>query len=270
MNLFLRHRFQIVVKCVLLVFVLYITSLVGYAQKVSGHTGEVANGYDFWLATPEGFDAQSTTPVPLVVFLHGRSLCGGNLQRARKYGTIHAIDKGRKIDAIVLAPHNNGGAWKPEKIMNTVEWVEQHFPVDTNRVSVIGISLGGYGTLDFVDAYPDKIAAAMELCGGKSQPTYEGLSKVPLWILHGTADKAVPMSASTKVVEGIKATGDDSRLLFTKLKGLNHGGPARIFYLKEAYEWLVSHSLKDEGRPVRKDVHIDIDIIKNAYSDLHR
>lgn len=255
----------------LAMFLLVFATVAGHAQmKVEAFPGKVAGGYDFYLATPETYSRDAANPVPLVIFLHGRSLCGGRLERARTYGTIHAIDKGRSIDAIVLAPHNNGGAWKPEKIMNTLQWVEENYSVDTNRVSVIGISLGGYGTLDFVDAYPDKIAAAMELCGGKSQNTYNGLAQVPLWILHGTADRAVPISASERVVKGIKNTGDDTRLIFTRLKGLNHGRPARIFYLKEAYDWLLSHSLKDEGRPVCKDVKIDVLLINNAYQGLHR
>ncbi len=240
------------------------------AQNVEGYTGEVAEGYDFWLATPETFDTVKETRLPLIVCLHGRSLCGGKLQRARRYGVIHAIDKGRKVDAIVLAPHNTGGAWRPERIMKTVEWVEKHFPVDTNRVSVIGMSLGGYGALDFVGAYPDKIAAVMELCGGKSEPTYEGLAKVPLWIIHGTRDRAVPLSTAKKVMDGIKAVGGDSRLLFTELPGGNHGTPARIFYLKKTYDWLLSHSLLDEGRPVRKDISIDNDDLRNVYVDLER
>ena len=239
-----------------------------HAQELKSFSGKVKNGYNFWLYTPEGYTADKQTPV--IIFLHGKSLCGNNLKRVRTYGTIHAIDKGRKIPAIVLAPQNPGGSWNPHKIMNCLKWVEDNYAVDTNRVHTIGISLGGYGTLDFIGTYPDKIAAAVELCGGTTLKDFSGLSQVPLWIFHGTADKAVPISASQRVCDGISSLGQPQRLIFTKLSGYNHGAPARILYLKETYDWLLEHSLTEEGRPVNRNYDISPNVIRNAYKDLHR
>ena len=50
--------------------------------------------------------------------------------------------------------------------MEVVDWVTKNYKVDMNRFYVLGMSMGGYGTLDFVASYPDKVAAAMALCGG--------------------------------------------------------------------------------------------------------
>ena len=174
------------------------------------------------------------------------------------------------IDFFFLAPQNPAGSWKPSKIMDVVNWVSDNFQVDTNRIYVLGMSLGGYGTIDFAATYPDKIAAAMAICGGGTVKNYEPLNSIPLWILHGTADKAVPISHSDKVVEAMNKNGEASRLIYTRLKGLNHGRPARIFYLKETYEWLFLHSLLDEGRPVNKDYQITPERLRTAYSDLGR
>ena len=44
-------------------------------------------------------------------------------------------------------------------------------------------------------AYPDKVAAAMALCSGCSLKDMSGLGTVPLWIMHGTADRIVPYSS---------------------------------------------------------------------------
>ena len=46
----------------------------------------------------------------------------------------------------------------------TLEWVKQHFPYNRQRVYVVGMSMGGYGTIDYCSAYPDSVAAAMALC----------------------------------------------------------------------------------------------------------
>jgi len=231
------------------------------ASTITPHYGEVKNGYNFWFYNPDDTETENSRPV--IIFLHGSSLCGTNLNRVKRYGTIDAIEKGNEIDAYVIAPQNPGGAWKPEKVMRVVEWVQQNYKVDSNRIYVLGMSLGGYGTLDMCAAYPDKIAAAMAFCGGSTSSNYSGLSKVPLWIVHGTADAAVSVSQSDKVVNGIKASGDNSRLIYNRVPGMNHSRPARYFYLKESYDWLMSHSLADAGRGVNQPTFSPEQVGKN-------
>lgn len=205
---------------------------------------------------------------PLIIFLHGHSLCGNNLERVRTYGPLHAIQMGRKIDALVLAPQNPGGAWIPSKINKTLEWVEAHYPIDTNRIYVFGMSLGGYGTFDFVGTYPEKIAAAIAMCGGSQLRDFCGLNEVPLWIIHGTADRDVPISQSTRIINAMKKCGDTERLIFSSLKGVSHGGLARAFYLSSPYEWLLSHRLDMPGRPVTPGYTFTPSDLNAAYNDL--
>ncbi|MEE0977780.1 MAG: prolyl oligopeptidase family serine peptidase [Muribaculaceae bacterium] len=237
------------------------------------HTGVVKDGYNFWLYNPYdsiSYNADSTVVRhPLVIFLHGASLCGDNIDRVRTYGTIDAIEKGRKLDAYVVAPQNPGGAWIPKRIMNVVEWVRQHHQVDSNRIYAIGMSLGGYGTIDLAATYPDKIAAAMALCGGGSVKDLSGLNYVPLWIIHGTADRAVTIRQSDRVVEAMKQTDKNTpRLKYNRIPGMNHGQPARFLYLADSYEWLLNHSLEDENRPVAETFEPGNGILSKAYDGL--
>lgn len=235
------------------------------AQQLKANHGKVTNGYNFWLYTPEGYVKDSTAK-PLIIFLHGKSLCGHDLNRVRRYGSISAVEMGMKIDAIIMAPQNPGGSWNPEKIMNVMKWVERHYTVDTNRVYVLGMSMGGYGTINFAGTYPDKVAAAMALCGGGTIRDLCGLNDLPLWILHGTADRAVPISASQKVVDAMNRCGQGERLIWTRLQGMNHGSLARAFYLPQTYEWLFSHSLADTNRPVNRSYVITPTVLsRDAY-----
>ena len=227
----------------------------------------VKDGYNFWLYLPDGYADTLSERKPVIMFLHGKSLSGNNLERVRKYGPLDALAKGREIDAIVIAPQTNDG-WSPKKVLNVYDWVKEHYALDTNRFYVIGMSMGGYGTLDFAATYPEKIAAAMAMCGGCNVRDVCGLNTIPLWVIHGTADKAVPMSKSQAVMEAMQKCGPTDLLRFTKLKGGDHGSPARIFYLKETYEWLFSHSLSDSVRSVNTDYEITMATLKNAYSDL--
>ena len=170
----------------------------------------IPDGYNFWVYTPiDYFYSQEQTPV--IIFLHGASLCGRNLDRVR-----------------------------------------------------------GYGTMDVCGTYPDRIAAGMALCGGTSLKDVSGLGKLPFWIIHGTADRAVSVNCSKTVVEKLKSEGNDQRLLYNWWQGAGHGAPARVFYLKKTYEWLFSHSLRDPDRHVRRDISIEMSDQRKAYSDITR
>ena len=231
--------------------------------------GEIPGGYDFWVYTPTDY-YYSLETTPVVMFLHGASLCSKDMNRSRRYGPLDAIVRGRQIDALVIVPQNPGGAWNPDKLNDILEWTKKNYAMDSTRVYVLGMSLGGYGTMDFAAAYPDKIAAAMALCGGCSAKDKSGLGRLPLWIIHGTGDRAVPVKQSQTVVKQLQDTNNDKRLRFDWLRGASHGALARILYMRKTYEWLFSHSTADPGRPVRPDITIDNSDLKKAYNDMKR
>ena len=151
-----------------------------------------------------------------------------------------------------------------------LDWVKKNYPCDTTRVYVMGMSLGGYGTMDVCDKYPNRIAAGMALCGGCSYQDVSGLGELPFWIIHGTADRAVPIKQSKVVVEKLQNEGNDKRLIYDWWQGANHGTPARVFYLKKTYEWLFSHSLLDKDRSVNRSIDIGMGDLRKAYSDVNR
>lgn len=231
--------------------------------------GEIPGGYDFWVYTPTDY-YYSLETTPVVMFLHGASLCSKDMNHSRRYGPLDAIVRGRQIDALVIVPQNPGGAWNPDKLNDILEWTKKNYAMDSTRVYVLGMSLGGYGTMDFAAAYPDKIAAAMALCGGCSAKDKSGLGRLPLWIIHGTGDRAVPVKQSQTVVKQLQDTNNDKRLRFDWLRGASHGALARILYMRKTYEWLFSHSTADPGRPVRPDITIDNSDLKKAYNDMKR
>lgn len=236
---------------------------------LSAKKGVIPGGYNFWVYTPEDYYyTQESTP--LVMFLHGASLCGRDLNRVLRYGTIDAVKMGRDIPALVVAPQNPGGAWSPKKLNDILLWMDEHYAYDRSRVYVLGMSLGGYGTLDFAGTYPEKIAAALALCGGCTLKDQSRLGELPLWIAHGTADRAVPVSASKTVVAGMQQNGLTERLRFDWLPGASHGALARYFYSMKTYEWLFSHSLNDPGRPVERSIIITQADLTNAYRDINK
>lgn len=264
----LKHYFLIAI-CLL-----FVIGTPSFAQRTkygefSIHKELNTVGYNFWLYTPNDYEPNGH-PLPLVIFLHGASLCGNNIQKVRRYGVLDAIDKGKIIPTLVVAPQNPGGAWNAQKLNDLLEWTKRNYNVDDTRVYVLGMSLGGYGTMDFVGAYPEKIAAAMALCGGCSLRDVSPLGKVPLWIMHGTADRAVSVKQSQIVVEKLQEGGNDKLLRYNWLQGGSHGILARLFYLQKTYDWLFSHSLQDNSRTIDKHFDITPEDIQQTYQELRQ
>ena len=248
-------------------FLLCFLPLLSFAQLIA-HRDCIKDGYNFWLYVPEDYNPNDHSK-PVIMFLHGRTLCGNDLNMVRNYGCINAVERGVGIDALIVAPQAQG-AWNPQKVHDVYDWVKTHYSVNTRRFYVIGMSMGGYGTLDYVATYPNEVAAAMAMCGGATVNSLCGLNELPLWIIHGTADTAVSVECSQRVVDEMCACGDTSRLIFNKMKGINHTRLARIFYLDQTYEWLFSHSLSDSARMANKSFTITDALLKDAYANLEK
>ena len=191
--------------------------------------------YPFWINVPE---KESTEKQPILIFLHGKSLSGTDLNRVRRYGVLRAMDKGRKIPAIVVAPQLAKGSWYPDNVLEVLEYVKKNYNVDESRIYVCGMSLGGYGTLHFAGKYADKITAAVAICGGGNVSDGCKLGTIPLWIQHGDKDYIVPVSESEKVVNAIRKCNEKAKLIFTIIKGGNHGSVENIFHQDAMYNWL--------------------------------
>ena len=59
-------------------------------------------------------------------------------------------------------------------------------------------------------------------------------------------------------------------LRLDKWAGVNHGDLARLFYLKETYDWLFAHSKADNPRQVNKEIKIEKGDMSRAYKDITR
>lgn len=199
--------------------------------------------YPFWIQAPK--DSLSSEKLPLLLFLHGRSLSGTNLQKVKRYGVLRAIERGKKINAVVVAPQLASGPWNPDKVAELLDYVAQNYPVDTKRVYVCGMSLGGYGTLHFAGKYPERVAAAVAICGGGNVSDGCNLAKVPLWIQHGNKDYIVKVSESKKVYKAIKACNPNADATLTIIKGGNHSSVERLFHQDAIYEWMFKYTKKE-------------------------
>ncbi|MFZ4262235.1 prolyl oligopeptidase family serine peptidase [Sphingobacterium sp. HJSM2_6] len=196
------------------------------------------SGYSYFVRTPEGMN--SAEKLPVIVFLHGRSLSGHDLNRVKRYGVLRAIERGKELNAIIIAPQTSNG-WDPDKVIEVLDHVMQEYPADKNRVYICGMSMGGYGTMDVAGKYPERFAAAVAICGGGTEIYACNLTQVPLWIQHGSADRAVPASESKKIYNAIKRCDKDADATLTIIPGGTHGSVENLFHGEKIYEFMFKH-----------------------------
>ena len=255
-------------KRILLITMLLAASFVAKGQKIIDYSGTVSNGYDFLLYIPESYE-QSQEELPVILYLHGKSCTGTDINMVTKYGSIAAVRKGVDIPAIVIAPqveiYKNG--WEPKKAKAVLDYVSSNYRVDKNRMYVFGMSMGGSGTYKVIAAYPDTFAAAITMCG-TCWVDIAPIAKVPLWVIHGVEDTGTPLSRSTDFVKKMEAAGTTSRLRYSWLEGCGHSILARVYMLEKAYKWLFKHSLADEGRPISMEYDVTSDDLHNLYKNL--
>lgn len=92
--------------------------------------------------------------------------------------------------------------------------------IDTRRVYVTGISMGGYGVWDAIERWPATFAAAAPISGAGDPSGASEIAHMPLWVFHGSHDTTVPISGSENMVAALKTLGGDPR--FTIIPSVGH------------------------------------------------
>ncbi|MEZ0223524.1 MAG: prolyl oligopeptidase family serine peptidase [Alphaproteobacteria bacterium] len=188
---------------------------------------------------------------PLVMVLHGRP--------GRAYAAEHLVttDMERDFPAYVMIPTApESKAWAvpdrkdspyaeflgrqslPDAVDILRRFIESR-PVDLDRIYVIGCSEGGFGAYGAVLRYPDVFAAAVAISGYWDVDDASKMTKVPLWIVHGSKDSFLPVSTVRSLYTGIKDHGGNVR--YTEIADLDHYCPASKLYPREMWEWMFSH-----------------------------
>lgn len=159
---------------------------------------------------PAARSTEAKNVFPLVFFMHGHGELGdsnNDLPRLTQHGPFkHLVAHdaiGKLIDeqqAIVIAPQGlkSDNWFKPEQLIATLQFVLETYPVDPQRVYVTGLSMGGGGTWTIATAMPDRVAAAMPVCGAGKIANADKLRGIPLWAFHAIDDPTVKFPVSTQ------------------------------------------------------------------------
>lgn len=202
--------------------------------------------------------------LPLVIFLHGAGERGSdNFKQLTHGASVFLNEENRKqFPAYVVFPqcpesdywasvqvdrsqmplqldfdYNRPLTKSLQLVVSLIQKLKQEKSIDENRIYVIGLSMGGMGTFEIINHYPELFAAAMPICGGGDVLTFsKKAARLPLWVFHGDADAVVKVDYSRSMVELVKKYNKDLR--YTEYKGVNHNSWDYAFKEPDFLSWL--------------------------------
>ncbi|WP_229251044.1 dienelactone hydrolase family protein [Emticicia sp. BO119] len=181
-------------------------------------------------------------PYPLIIYLHGSSHRGNDLNKLKGYGLPYVIDKGKEFNFIIASPQcPDGKFWSTENWFDSLYTeLTTKYRIDKDRVYLTGISLGGQGTFVVGMDHSDKLAALVPLCGwisnGDIPRLCPSLKNIPIWTFHGTEDNVISISETERVVKTLEEC--KASIKFTRLENEGHS-IQHLYENDEIYEWLL-------------------------------
>ena len=182
---------------------------------------------------PSGYD--ESQPAPLIVSLHG-------LGRSHDWlmGYHGFLDQAEANDYIVVTPlgytrrgwygsrvteDREDGKRSEQDVMNVLRLMGEEFNIDSNRIYLWGHSMGGAGTYHIASKNPELfaglgVAAPAPEADAPMNAILERISHLPILVLQGTEDTAVPVERTRAWVARMKELG--MQHLYVEIPGGDH------------------------------------------------
>lgn len=191
---------------------------------------------------------------PMVICLHhggGHGTDNALQIESSPYAQMLSENENRRnYPAFIFVPHCPPGfTWggipnQPDVdtlVFEAVEALEKEFRIDEERLYVMGLSMGGFGSWHFISVRPKMFAAAIPICGGGNPDLAQNLIDVPIWAFHGEKDKSVPVSLSRDMIKAIRENGGNPQ--YTEFSGEGHNIWNQVNQTPGLLDWLFSQKL---------------------------
>jgi predicted peptidase len=207
------------------------------------------------LVKPE--NPESGKKYPLVLFFHGAAQ-RGNDNESQLADVPHLLTDSaarKNHPCYILIPQcpleqqwvnvnwHDKAEMMPETIslsenlsLKLLDSLQKKLSIDSSRLYLVGLSMGGFAVWDLISRYPEKFAVAVPVCGGGDEKQAGKLIHIPIWAFHGKLDDIVMVSRSVNMVNAINSKGGNAKL--TIYPTLKHDSWNTAFRDLELFDWL--------------------------------
>ena len=182
---------------------------------------------NYLITAPSGFDISAKAEkLPLIVFLHGMGERGDNIELIKLHGVPKLFDRNQDykgLRVITLSPQcPDGSAWIniTTPVKELIDIAASEYNVDIKKISITGISMGGFGTWEMAMRFPHAFSACAPICGGGQSFMASALRDMPIRAFHGEADTVVSVEYTRDMIKAIKNAGGDPDV--TYYPGIDH------------------------------------------------
>jgi S-formylglutathione hydrolase FrmB len=185
-------------------------------------------------------------PMPLVVDLHGLNitplqqiLFDGTTDFAEEFGFIVLAPTGFNLSAgwggrggtpvetAQMKPgsdvHYSTGELSELDAMTVLKLIRAKYVIDSDRIFLMGHSMGGAGTYHLGSKYNDVWAGLAPISGAGGivdAAAAEHYKSIPMLIMHGDKDSIVPVATSRRAVLALQAVGAPH--VYLEFPGMDH------------------------------------------------
>ncbi|MDR2438755.1 MAG: hypothetical protein LBE12_05215 [Planctomycetaceae bacterium] len=144
-----------------------------------------------------------------------------------------------------------------------LDQVIENYPVDTDRITVSGLSTGGDGTWRALEYRPELFAAAVPLVSWRALTDVElqkspVLKKIPIWAIYSSDDNGIDQARSD--FERVEKAGCNVKKSEFGICGHNAWTPAML--QADIFSWLLSRAKKDGEYIAVTDSNVNPDDLK--------
>lgn len=200
---------------------------------------------NYLLFIPRETTAAINGKYPLIFFLHGIGESGSDLWKVKGEGLPKILDGNNTFPFIVVSPQcPSSTEWYYNrtdiKLNRLLDSIIARYPVDTNRIYITGLSMGGIGTMDMAIRYPSRFAAVMPVAF-RIEPGWDvcAIKNIPMWAFHGRLDPVIPLEKAQSAISSLISCGGNP--LFTIYSDLFHDCWTRTYANPAVYDWLLTN-----------------------------
>jgi len=191
----------------------------------------------YTLSLPRQFSP--TESYPLVVALH----YGGKVTPfySKDFVTSLVEPALQDLEAIIAAPDCPAAGWtnsvSEAAVLGLVLLLMEDYKIDSNRMLILGYSMGGSGTWHMASRHPDLFSAAISISAPADAATTPVIIDIPLYVIHGELDELVSSQEIKKLYQKQKTNGAEIKLMI--VEGASHYQLARFVNpLKATIPWI--------------------------------